>query len=75
MNRAEHMFDFKGEAQIRYLDGEFQVLAHGDFVKCAVSGKPIPLSELRYWSVDRQEAYYSAKEALQCTLACRQSDD
>ncbi|HFB2048025.1 MAG: DUF2093 domain-containing protein [Hyphomicrobiaceae bacterium] len=58
------MFLFKKKAHIKYLDGEFQVLIPGDFVKCAVSGKPIPISELRYWSVARQEPYYSAEESL-----------
>ena len=27
--------------------------------RCAVTGEPIPLDELRYWSVDHQEAYAS----------------
>ncbi len=74
MNRANSMFEFKNEARIKYLDGEFQVLAPGDFVKCAVSGKPIPLSELRYWSVSRQEGYYSAKESLQRHLECKKAE-
>jgi hypothetical protein len=26
-------------------------------VRCAVTGVPIPLDELKYWSVERQEAY------------------
>jgi hypothetical protein len=39
------------------------VLVPGDHVLCAVSGTPIPLDELRYWSVARQEAYLSAVEA------------
>jgi hypothetical protein len=29
----------------------------GSFVRCAVTGVSIPLEELRYWSVDLQEAY------------------
>jgi hypothetical protein len=33
------------------------VLSPGDHVICAVTGRPIPLEELRYWSVARQEAY------------------
>lgn len=45
------------EAQVRYLDGDYVVLRPGSFVRCAVSGKPIPLDELSYWNVDRQEAY------------------
>ncbi|MEP4421982.1 MAG: DUF2093 domain-containing protein, partial [Nitratireductor sp.] len=44
------------EARLRYLDGDFQVTSPGSFVRCAVTGEPIPLDELRYWSVARQEA-------------------
>ena len=45
------------EATVRYLDGDYVVLKQGTFVRCAISGKPVPLDELHYWSVDRQEAY------------------
>ena len=45
------------EAQLKYLDGEFQIIRHGNFVRCAVTRKPILLDDLKYWSVDRQEAY------------------
>ena len=65
MNRVDGMFGFKGEAKVKYLDSEYQVLAPGDFVRCAVSGKPIPLAELKYWSVDRQEPYASAEISVQ----------
>jgi hypothetical protein len=60
MNRFEKLLGLKGEAKLRYLDGEFQVLSPGDFVRCAVTGEPIMLPDLRYWSVERQEAYASA---------------
>jgi len=39
------------------------VLKPGSFVRCAITGKPIPLDELFYWSVDRQEAYADAATA------------
>ena len=52
------------EARIRYLDGDFQVASPGSFVRCAVTGESIPLDELRYWSVQRQEAYASAARSL-----------
>ena len=52
------------EARIRYLDGDFQVASPGSFVRCAVTGESIPLDELRYWSVQRQEAYASAAISL-----------
>ena len=61
MNRLETLFGLKGEATVRYLDGEFQVISPGGFVRCAVTGKPIPLDDLRYWSVELQEAYSSAE--------------
>ena len=52
------------EARLRYLDGDFQVASPGSFVRCAVTGETIPLDELRYWSVQRQEAYASAVISL-----------
>lgn len=52
------------EAGIRYLDGDFQVTSPGAFVRCAVTGESIPLDELKYWSVARQEAYVSASVAV-----------
>ena len=61
MNRFERNIGFKGEAKLKYLDGEVQVLTPGDFVRCAVSGEPIALADLRYWSVELQEAYASAE--------------
>ena len=54
-----------GEAVIRYLDGDFQVLVNGSHVTCAVTGLAIPLDELKYWSVERQEPYVDAKASLQ----------
>ena len=52
-------------ATLHYGDGEFVVLKPGRFVACAVSGKPVPLEILRYWSVARQEPYAGADQALQ----------
>ncbi len=68
MNRLETLFGLKGEATVRYLDGEFQVISPGEFVRCAVTGKPIPIEELRYWSVELQEAYADAKVSYQRIL-------
>ncbi len=53
------------EAVVRYMDGDFVVLKPGKFVRCGVTGKLIPLEELNYWSVDRQEPYASADAAHQ----------
>jgi hypothetical protein len=47
------------------------VLTPGDFVRCAVTGEPIPLPDLRYWSVDLQEAYASAEIAFERYRATR----
>ena len=52
------------EARIHYLAGTFRLLSAGDFVRCAVTQAEIPLDELRYWSVDRQEAYIDAAASL-----------
>ena len=51
-------------AKIKYLPNNFQILEHGDYVECAVSGKKINLEDLNYWNVDLQEPYYSYKEAF-----------
>lgn len=51
------------EAKLRYLDADYQVVVQGDYVRCAVTGRPIRIEELRYWSVARQEAYASAEIA------------
>lgn len=64
MNKFENFFGLKGEAKLRYMDGEFQVMVPGDFVRCAVTNLSIPVDELRYWSVERQEAYKDAATAL-----------
>lgn len=63
MNRFER-FSASGEAEVRYLDGDFRVVRPGTFVRCAVTGEAIPLDELRYWSVDLQEAYASPQAVL-----------
>ena len=62
MNRFEGQGS--GEAKVRYLDADFQVLSPGAFVRCAVTGTPIPIDELKYWSVARQEAYVDAEASL-----------
>ncbi len=52
------------EAKIRYLDADYVVVKPGTFVRCAITGKAIPIEELAYWSVDRQEAYADAQAAF-----------
>lgn len=50
-------------ARLHYLANGFRVLSPGDHVVCAASGARIPLEELRYWNVARQEAYATARIA------------
>ena len=52
-------------ARIHYMAGSFRVLSTGDHVLCAVTGSRIPLHELKYWSVERQEAYVDAESSFQ----------
>jgi hypothetical protein len=63
MNRMERQ-GRGGEARIRFLDGDFQVVVPGSFVRCAVTAIEIPLDDVKYWSVKRQEAYADAASAL-----------
>ena len=60
-------------ARLHYLPGTFRVLSNGDHVICAVTGVRIPLHELRYWSVDRQEAYVDAEASLQAEKKAAQA--
>lgn len=71
MNRFERVFGQKGEARVAYLPGEYRVEQPGDFVVCAVTGKKIPIAELRYWSVELQEPYSSADASLKRYLEIR----
>ena len=58
MNKLDNRPPFGAvEAEVQYLNGDVRVLKPGAFVRCAVTGVPIPLDELRYWSVELQEAY------------------
>jgi hypothetical protein len=52
-------------ARVHYMAGTFRVLSDGDHVVCAVTGERIPLHELRYWSVERQEPYVDAAASLE----------
>jgi hypothetical protein len=52
----------KIKAKLKFKPNSFEVIKDGDYVECAVSGKSINLSDLSYWNVDLQEAYFSPKE-------------
>ena len=56
-------------ARIHYLPGTFRMLSDGDHVICAVTGARIPLHELRYCSVERQEPYVDAAASLKAEQA------
>ena len=57
MNRFERRPVAATEATLQYLDGDYKVLSPGSYVRCAVTGEPILIEDLRYWNVDLQEAY------------------
>ncbi|PVE26341.1 DUF2093 domain-containing protein [Microvirga sp. KLBC 81] len=61
MNRHERS---GGEAVVQYLDSNLRVIKPGAFVRCAVTGEAIPLDELKYWSVELQEAYASPEAVM-----------
>ena len=65
LNRFSGPSPMPGEAEVKYLDGDFRVVRPGAFVRCAVTNVPIPLEELKYWSVELQEAYATPEAVLQ----------
>jgi hypothetical protein len=65
MNAFDPDFSAADLAKLHYSDGDFAVLKPGRYVVCAVSGKKVPLEQLRYWSAALQEAYAGPAEALQ----------
>ena len=52
----------KKKAKLIYKQNSFDVIEECNFVVCAISGKEIPLSDLNYWNVELQEAYFSPLE-------------
>ena len=65
LNRYDRPSPMAGEAEVKFLDGDFRIVRPGAFVRCAVTGVAIPLEELKYWSVDLQEAYVTPDAVLQ----------
>jgi hypothetical protein len=51
-------------ARLHYMAGTYRLMSAGDHVLCAVTGERIPLEELRYWSVARQEAYAGVEASV-----------
>jgi hypothetical protein len=64
LNRFDRPGPMAGEAEVKYLDGDFRIVKPGSFVRCAVTGVPIPLEELKYWDVELQEAYANPEAVL-----------
>jgi hypothetical protein len=64
MNFIDPTLPPQREAKVKYLDGDFQIVREGEYVRCAISGAPIRIDDLRYWNVDRQLAYRSAVESF-----------
>lgn len=58
-------------AKIRYTEADYKVLSPGDHVLCAITGKLIPLDELKYWSWERQEAYLDHHAAFEAEKRAR----
>lgn len=56
-------------ARLHYMANGIRVLAPGDHVLCALSGERIALDDLRYWNVQRQEAYATAALATRAEQA------
>lgn len=65
------MSNSKRVARVHYMANGFRLLSAGDHVLCAITGAQIPLDELRYWSVTRQEPYASAEISTHATLSKR----
>jgi hypothetical protein len=64
MNAHDRDFAAADLAKIHYGDGDYAVLRPGRYVLCAVTGRKVPLEQLRYWSAELQEAYAGPAEAL-----------
>ena len=50
-------------AKLKFLANNFEIIESGDHVICAISQKKIPLENLNYWNVEKQEAYFSYVES------------
>ncbi|MEN8721955.1 MAG: DUF2093 domain-containing protein [Alphaproteobacteria bacterium] len=60
-----------GPAKLEFEQADFSIVWPGRYVLCAVTGDKIPLENLRYWSVERQEAYKDGEIAFGAELKWR----
>jgi len=51
-------------AELLFTRKGYRVLKNGQHVLCSVTGARIVLAELKYWNVNRQEAYSSVEISL-----------
>ena len=51
------------EAVLRLHQFKFDIVREGGFVRCAVTGRSIPLEELKYWNAEAGEVYIDAQTA------------
>jgi hypothetical protein len=64
MNFLDQAIPQRREAKLKYLDADFEVIREGDFVRCAATGDPISVANLRYWDVLRQVPFKTAEAAF-----------
>ena len=58
-------------ARLHYMPYSFRLLSPGNYVLCAVTGQRILLDDLRYWSIERQEAYIDAAASTEAEIRWR----
>lgn len=63
------------EAKLHYGDGDFDVKRAGEYVSCTITGRKIPLDDLRYWSVARQEPYADAAASNEAERRAREAGE
>ncbi len=55
-------------AILKYGNGTFEIVLPGTHVNCAITNREIPLEELLYWSVERQEPYVDAWASMEAVM-------
>src|SRR4051812_46855663 len=65
LNRSDRASPMAGEAEGKYLAGDFRVGRPGAFGRRPVTRVPLPLGALKYWSVDLQVPYANPEAVLQ----------
>ncbi len=61
------------QAQLRYLDADYEIIKQGSYVLCALTAEKISLDALNYWSVARQEAYIDGVASFKRELELRKN--